>query len=89
MSIIEDSSAYQIILEKGLEKGREKGRAEGKQEGAIEELRKTLLRQGRQRFGPPDQEIVAALEAIGDLPRLEQLSETLLTAATWQEFLGK
>ncbi len=83
MSIIEESSAYQIILDKG----RAKGLAEGKQQGAIEELRKTLVRLGRQRFGPPAAEALAALEAITDLSRLEQMSETLLTVANWQELL--
>lgn len=52
MSIIEDSSVYQMILDKG------------KREGAIEELRKTLLRQGQRRFGLPDQSTREALAAI-------------------------
>src|SRR5260370_25070473 len=70
-----ESSVYQAIL------------AEGKTEGLAEGAQKILLRMGRARFGPPDKSTRAALEAITDLHRLEQLSERLLTAASWQELL--
>ena len=73
MSILEDSSVYQIILEKG----------------ALKELRKTLLAMGRKKFGvPADEATVAALEAIAKLPRLERMSERLLDVNSWAELLA-
>ncbi|MCI0459341.1 MAG: hypothetical protein L0Z62_20520 [Gemmataceae bacterium] len=48
-----------------------------------------LLRQGEKRFGsPPDAKTRAALEAIGEVERLEQLGEELLEVGSWQEFLA-
>jgi hypothetical protein len=66
-----ESSTYQLILE----------------EGAIEEIKKILSRQGRKRFGPPSESIAAALNSVGDLERLERMTERVLDAATWQELL--
>jgi predicted transposase YdaD len=80
VSELEESTVYQAILRKGEAKGQAQGRAEGAQ--------KILLRLGRKRFGPPDKPTRAALEAITDLDRLEQLSERLLEVASWQELLA-
>jgi hypothetical protein len=49
--------------------------------------RKILLRMGRKRFGPPPPQVEAALQAIIDIDRLEQLSERLLDVTSWQELL--
>jgi hypothetical protein len=72
MSIVEDSSAFELLLA----------------EGARRELRKTLLRQGRKRFGAPEAGVETALQAITDLPRLERMSERLLDVTTWAELLA-
>jgi hypothetical protein len=48
-----------------------------------------ILRQGQSRFGPPDAQVLTAVEAIQDLERLEQLSDRLLTAASWAELLAE
>jgi predicted transposase YdaD len=72
-----ESSTYQAIL------------VEGRAEGRIEEARAILLRQGRKRFGPPDERVLTALEAIGRRERLEELSERLLDVATWEELLAE
>lgn len=80
MSIIEDSSAYQIILEKG--------RAQGEKEGAMKELHETILHLGHKRFGQPEAATQAALTAITDLERLKRLRERLLEAGSWQELLA-
>jgi predicted transposase YdaD len=77
---MKESVTYQAILEEGEEKGVLKG--------ALAEARKIVLRQGRVRFGPPDAQAMAALERIADIERLEELSERLLSAASWQELLG-
>ena len=73
---MKESSFYQGILE------------EGRVEGALLEAAKLLLRSGRARFGLPNKETVAAIEAIRDLNRLEQLHERLLAVSTWQELLA-
>jgi predicted transposase/invertase (TIGR01784 family) len=77
MSILEDSSVYQLIKRKGLEEGRAEGRAQGLDQGrrqeALDLLRRLLLR----RCGPlksGQQEAIAALL----LETLEQLGEALL-----------
>jgi hypothetical protein len=43
---------------------------------------------GKKRFGPPDEETTAALNAIADLPRLEDLTDRLLDVDSWQELLA-
>jgi hypothetical protein len=81
---LRDSSVYQIILEEGREEGREEGIAEGEIKGAIQ----VLLRLGRDRFGPPNTDVVAALEAIPDLVRVMELTDRLLKVSSWDELLS-
>jgi hypothetical protein len=69
---MEGSVTYQKIIRKGKAK----------------EARKILLLQGQSRFGEPSPEVVARLEAVTDLNRLEELSVRLLQATSWQELLG-
>src|ERR1700730_15833741 len=69
---MEQSATYQAIVRRGREEGREEGRAE--------EARRILLLQGEAKFGPPDAATRAALESLGDLGRLEELSVRLITA---------
>ena len=69
---MQDSSAYQLILEEGEIKGK----------------RSVLLRQGRNRFGPPDAATEEALRAITDLNRLDRLTDAMLTVTTWHELLA-
>ena len=68
---MEESSTYQYIVSKG----------------ALKEAKKFVLFLGRERFGPPDTETVAAIEAITDLERLEKLGHRLLVVSSWQELL--
>ena len=44
-------------------------------EGLVEGERRILRRQGTRRFGMPEVHIEAALDAIADLERFEQLSD--------------
>ena len=91
------SSTYQKILEEGRAEvraegraeGRVEGRVEGRAEGRAEEARRFLRRQGTRRFGKPDAHIEAALDAIADLERLEQLSERVLEVTAWEELLAQ
>jgi hypothetical protein len=70
-----ESTTYQQIL------------AEGRDQGRVEGARSVLLRQGRRKFGPPDQATEALLAGIDDLDRLERLGERLVEVSTWQELL--
>ena len=67
-----ESSAYELILE----------------EGAIKAAHRMLLLQGKQRFGPPGDDTVAALKAINDLDRLDRLTVGVLDAPSWQDLLA-
>ena len=73
---MKESVAYQAILEEGEAKGK------------AEEARKMLLLLGREQFGEPSAKIVALLDAVTDLGRLEALVIRLLHVKTWDEFLG-
>jgi predicted transposase YdaD len=72
-----ESSTYQAILR------------EGRQEGRVEGEQKLLLRQGTKRFGNPNATTVAAIEAVRDIDRLENLGERILDPGIrdWDELL--
>jgi hypothetical protein len=55
--------------------------------GGIRTAHRLLLFQGKQRLGPPDASVVAALKSIKDLDRLERLAGAVMHAATWEELL--
>jgi predicted transposase YdaD len=76
---MKESVTYQAILDEGEAIGVAKGKAE--------DARKLLLLQGRERFGEPSAKIVALLDAVTDLGRLEALLLRLLHAKTWEELL--
>jgi predicted transposase YdaD len=75
-----ESSTYQYILDEGRE--------EGRAQGALREAQKLLLRQGGRKFGKPEPAVEAAIQAIGDLDRLERMSDRLLDVTTWQDLLA-
>jgi hypothetical protein len=77
---IEESSVYQGILKKGEAKGRVEGR--------IEEAREVLLRQGREKLGPPGEKVEAEITALVDLDRLHDLIDRILHVSTWDELLS-
>jgi predicted transposase YdaD len=82
MPAVKDSTTYQEI--------HRDGKAEGRTEGHIEEARRILLRLGTKRFGTPEASVLAALEAIGDVDRLEDLGDRILDADVldWSGLLG-
>jgi hypothetical protein len=67
-----ESSTYQAVLA----------------EGRAEEARRFLLRLGTRRFGPPDARARAAVEALGDPERIEQLGDRLFEVDGWGELLA-
>lgn len=76
-----ESSTYQAILAEGEARGEARGRAD--------EARRIVLRLGRQKFGPPDARINAALRRIADLERLERLADGVLGASSWDELIAE
>jgi hypothetical protein len=72
VGLMEDSSAYLLILEKGEIKGKVS----------------SIVRLGRKRFGPPDAATEAALKATKDLDRLDRLTDAVLTVTSWRELLA-
>ena len=81
---MKESVTYQAILEEGEAIGVIKGEAKGK----AEEARRMLLLQGRDLLGEPSAKIVAQLDAVTDLARLEALLLRVPHVKTWEELLG-
>lgn len=69
------------------EQGETKGLARGRVEGEISGERRTLVRQGTSRFGPPDAASLTKLESIQSLEVLDQLALRILEANSWEEML--
>jgi hypothetical protein len=76
---MEESVTYRAILRKG--------EAKGKAEGKAEEARRILLLIGRAHFGEPPADVQAALDAITDVSRLEELAVRSREVSDWQELL--
>jgi hypothetical protein len=67
--IVEESTTYQWIMRKG----------------EVRHARKTLLAQGRVKFGEPDAATMARVEALTDLDQMDRLIERLMLVNSWQE----
>jgi len=77
---MKESVTYQAILDEG--------RAEGEAKGLVMGEKQLLLRLGRRRLGEPDASVIAAIEAIADARRIEQMGDRLIDAASWEELIG-
>ena len=60
----------------------------GEARGAIEEARKTLLRQGRKKLGPAGEHVEAEINAMADLDHLHDLIDRILEVSTWDDLLS-
>jgi hypothetical protein len=76
LALMKESVTYQAILQ------------EGESRGEAREARKILLMLGRDHFGEPSPEVIAALDAMTDVQKLEEVTRRVLHAASWQELLG-
>jgi predicted transposase YdaD len=74
-----ESTTYQEILEEGEEKGRAEGKVAGK--------RDDLLKLATKRFGEPAADMVARINSISDLDRLDALLLRMLDVDGWDELL--
>jgi hypothetical protein len=81
---LEDSTTYQMILNKGIKQGE----ALGETRGRAEEAQSLVLLLGGQRFGPAAPAVEAAVRAITDRQRLERMAARLLAAADWNDLLA-
>lgn len=82
--LLEESTTYQAILQKGVSMGVVQGKAEGKAEGE----RNVLLRQGTAKYGPPSEKVTREIHSITDMERLTRMTYTILDAKSWEELLG-
>ena len=85
---LEDSSTYQMILEKGIAKGEARGVALGEARGEARAARSHIARLGAKRFGPAPKSFETKLNSVGDLPRLERMVERILDAQGWDDLLA-
>ena len=81
---MQESPFYEVVLQRGITRGIEQGIARGARETTI----KNILTVLNTRFSESDTRPAAtALEAILDRERLDQLLNTALVAATFNDFL--
>jgi hypothetical protein len=73
---MEESSTYQLIMERGEAKGERRT------------LIQTILRQGRKKFGEPDAASLALVEGLSDIDRLLAITDRILDVTNWQELLS-
>jgi predicted transposase YdaD len=85
---LEDSTTYQLILQKGRTEGRNEGRNEWVALGRVEEAQSLILRLGTKRFDQPPAAIALAIRAIADHERLVRMADRVLDAADWNELLA-
>jgi flagellar biosynthesis/type III secretory pathway protein FliH len=83
VSVMEESSTYQLILQKGIQQGIEQGEARGEAKG----LRESLLEIGSERFGTPDAETREQLEELEDIARLKSLLHRVLHVSSWDDLM--
>jgi hypothetical protein len=72
---IEESSVYQGLISRGEAKGR------------TEEARDNVLRQGRKKLGPPNDQVLAVIASTTDLDRLHDWLDRILDVSSWDELL--
>ncbi|HVS37222.1 MAG TPA: hypothetical protein VMS17_16790 [Gemmataceae bacterium] len=85
---MEESSTYQATIEKGVEKGVKIGMEMGVEIGRKAALRDAILRQAARRLGAPPAEVVAALNGIEDVARLDRMFDRAPDAASWADLLA-
>lgn len=74
-SVMEYSTTYQEIIEKGEAKG------------SLRRAREVILRLGSRRFQPPSESIRQSIQSIQDDTVLDQLLDRVLVSNSWEELL--
>lgn len=75
-----ESVTYRAIIEEG--------EAKGKAEGELHEARKMALKVGQAHLGKASASIMAAINSMTDIAKIEELAVSSSKAASWQELLG-
>ena len=81
---MEESTTYQVIVAKG----RAEGEAKGRTEGALAEVRKLIVRLGKDKFGTDAPAAVRKLlKESDDVDQLEQLVLRVPHSRSWKDLL--
>lgn len=84
----EDSTTYQLILNRGLSRGLSQGLSQGRAE-AREAAVKFVVRLGTKKFGAaPSESQLARLREIAEPDRMELLADRVLDATGWDELIA-
>ncbi len=85
---LEESTTYQLILNKGITQGVAQGINQGVAQGRAEEARGLLLRLATRRFGTAPANAEQTILAISDLERLERMIERISEATGWSDLFA-
>jgi hypothetical protein len=89
---LEDSTTYQLILEKGRKLGEAYGEARGETRGEVLGATRTsqahVLLVGGQRFGVASPEVEETVRSITDKEHLERMMARVLAATDWSDLLA-
>jgi predicted transposase YdaD len=77
---LEDSTTYQLILNRGV--------AQGVAQGAIEEAQRIVLLLGTDRFGVHSEQVETTIRAIVDQNRLERMTRRIFHSTSWDDLLA-
>jgi hypothetical protein len=88
MSMLEEN--FIRWQEQARQRGLKEGLKEGRREGEVAAVRRVLLAQMTERFGPLPEEVRTRVEQITSIPKLERLTTTVLSAASLEDMgLGR
>lgn len=91
--LLEDSTTYQEILERGVKQGISQGLQQGINQGIHKGIHQgqlqLLLGLGKKRFGQPSEAVISRLAAITDPDLFERLAERLLEVDSWEKLLAE
>jgi len=82
---LEESSVYQAIFQRGFRIGFERGYERGRR---LEVHLRFLKRVGTRKFGNPTSAVIARLDSMQELERLEAIEDRLWDVSTWDELLS-
>ncbi len=85
---MKESVTYQKIWNDGRLEGEHKGRIEGEHIGRIEGELNLLVRVGSGRLGIPSEAMIAKLNEIDSVGRIETMADKIFSVETWDELLA-
>lgn len=76
---------YAKGMQQGMRRGEQKGMKEGRRKGVVDGMRQLILRQIKQRFGPPPVSLQQRIERIADARMLERIASALLRSNSLEQ----